>query len=183
MSKNQIRRESTALTDRRVASTSTEKRADVLTPVSLPRHTSSTADSIDTSGSSVLTTSATARTIREPRTVPPITVFPKSRFLLHESWEGVVEEVFSTYFSAQIVSSLDPERAEYAEIFIDEVSPMDLPLLIEGATFYWSIGYHESRGGQRTRSSILRLRRIPISAEILRSEWADSVRDAWLRSS
>jgi hypothetical protein len=51
--------------------------------------------------------------------------------------------------------------AEQVEVDLEEVSTSDLPLLAEGATFYWCIGYRDTPGGQRERISTLRFARQP----------------------
>ncbi|MER8013329.1 hypothetical protein [Streptomyces griseoluteus] len=102
---------------------------------------------------------------------------------MHESWEGVVEEVFSTYFLAQLASQTMPEVHEWAEIRIEEVSPADLELLREGAIFYWSIGYRDLPSGQRVRASIIRFRRLPPLSTDSTTSWVNSVSDSWLTSS
>lgn len=182
MSANSANQTPTTVANRLVPSASASMHANVLTPLSLPTYAGSMADSLEAARAGNTTVTTNARTILKPREVSPVVLSAKSRFLLHESWEGVVEEVFSTYFSAQIVSSLDSDRAEYVEILVDEVSPADRPLLAEGSMFYWSIGYQESRDGQRTRSSILKFRRLP-KLDKSETKWVKTVRDAWLRSS
>lgn len=92
-----------------------------------------------------------------PATEPPA----RSGLIEIESWEGVVEEVFDTYFLARIISLTRADGDEIAEIYASEVSPSDRPLLREGAIFYWTIGYEDTPSGQRKRQSFLRFRRLP----------------------
>lgn len=78
-----------------------------------------------------------------------------------QKWEGTVVDIEDDYFSARLVDLTNKGPDESAEFSVDEVSPDDLELLERGAIFYWNIGYHNSRSGQRTRSSIIRFRRLP----------------------
>jgi hypothetical protein len=84
-----------------------------------------------------------------------------SNFRVLESWEGVVEEVFDTYFLAHIVSLTTADGDEVVEVNRSEISPSDEELLREGAVFYWAIGYEDTPSGQRKRQSFLRFRRLP----------------------
>lgn len=119
-----------------------------------------------------------------PRLRPtPVRARTQGQFQVHESWEGVVEEIFSTYFVAQLVSRTMATQAEIAEILLEEVSPGDRELLVEGAVFYWAIGYRDSPSGQRTRTSVLRFRRLPQLQKGETDTWVDSVCEAWLKSS
>lgn len=107
----------------------------------------------------------------------------RARFVLHEMWEGVVEEVFDTYFVADLESKTLYGTREVAEIYTCEVSLADRELLRPGAVFYWSIGYEDRPSGQRVRSSILRFRRLPPLPRPANDPWIEAVRDQWLTSS
>ena len=50
---------------------------------------------------------------------------------------------------------------EAVELPLDEISHGDKELVKVGAAFYWSIGYADSKTGQRRRESITRFRRLP----------------------
>jgi len=79
-----------------------------------------------------------------------------------QRWVGRVEHVKADRFLAVLVDATNPHNPpEQVELDLDEVSPGDLPLLAEGATFYWSIGYRDTPGGQRDRISTLRFARQP----------------------
>ncbi|GAA1635398.1 hypothetical protein [Actinoplanes couchii] len=108
---------------------------------------------------------------------------PHGHFTAHESWEGVVEEIYDTYFVAQVVSDSNPHAPECAEIYRSEVSPSDQELLRVGGVFYWSIGYIDSPSGQRIRSSVIRFRRLPSLARVQHDPWIGAVRGVWLKSS
>ena len=79
-----------------------------------------------------------------------------------QRWVGRVEHVDGHRFVAVLddaTSSLCPQ--EQVELDLSEVSESDLTLLVPGATFYWSIGYRDTPGGQRERISTLRFARHP----------------------
>jgi len=92
-----------------------------------------------------------------PRTPPLI----QEHFIPLQKWEGVVDQVKSDYFIARLVDQTGTTPDELAEFMLDEVSKGDRTLVKPGAIFYWNIGYEESLGGQRKRSSIIRFRRLP----------------------
>ena len=79
-----------------------------------------------------------------------------------QRWVGRVEQVSADRFFAVLsdaTSSRNPQ--EQVELDLNEVSESDLSLLAQGATFYWSIGYRDTPGGQRERISTLRFARQP----------------------
>jgi hypothetical protein len=77
-------------------------------------------------------------------------------------WEGVVTSVDDDEFTAELKDLTDSTSpAETATFSTSEISPGDLPLLEVGAIFYWTIGYRTSAGGQKSRESWIRLRRLP----------------------
>jgi hypothetical protein len=101
---------------------------------------------------------------------------------LLEFWEGLVEEIFSTYFTARVKSQGNPE--EFAEIYTSQISKYDLDLFEVGAVFYWSIGYHEAVDSQRRKESIIRIRRLPrlTRSDVAQGEeWVTRVAGSWLQ--
>jgi hypothetical protein len=106
---------------------------------------------------------------------------PFPTFIVMEYWEGVVDEIFDTYFRAHILSLTTPEGDEVAEVYRTEVSPADEPLLRPGAVFYWTIGYEDAPSGQRKRQSFLRFRRLPpisptnepVGTQLFGDEWVE----------
>ena len=82
-------------------------------------------------------------------------------FISLQKWEGIVMEVMDDAFLARLIDLTNKGVDEEAEFPIDEISEEDKPLVRPGAIFYWNIGYHTSYSGQRTRSSIIRFRRLP----------------------
>jgi hypothetical protein len=76
-------------------------------------------------------------------------------------WRGRVTEVGEQTFRAMLKEMDRPLPEREVAIYVSEVSPADRPLLLEGAIFYWSIGYVDTLGGQRTRQSAIRFQRRP----------------------
>lgn len=85
----------------------------------------------------------------------------QSIFISLQKWEGIVMEVKDDAFLARLIDLTNKGVDEEAEFPIDEISEEDKLLVRPGAIFYWNIGYHTSSSGQRTRTSIIRLRRLP----------------------
>ena len=86
----------------------------------------------------------------------------KWRVTVLQRWVGRVERVESDRFFAVVDDATNPQNPpELVELDRREVSKSDLPLLAEGAAFYWSIGYRDTPGGQRERTSTLRFARRP----------------------
>ena len=92
---------------------------------------------------------------------------PTRSFDLLQQWEGVVEAVDETTFEVRLTDRTDAGHPEESATFpVADVSDSDRELLRPGATFYWSIGYRVSVGGQKTRASEIWFRRLP--------GWSDS---------
>lgn len=90
---------------------------------------------------------------------PPVSV---RRFLLDPSSVQrvcTVEAILSDRFTATFTEPGKPIQRVRFDISI--VSPNDLPLLKEGATFYWCMGYRQENDGDRAYVSFLRFRRFP----------------------
>jgi hypothetical protein len=81
---------------------------------------------------------------------------------LLQRWIGRVEEVKPYTFVTVVSDVTNPQNPpEEVEFDSSELSPDDLPLLVPGAVFYWSIGYQDTPGGQRQRVSVIRFARLP----------------------
>jgi hypothetical protein len=92
----------------------------------------------------------------------PRTTHPSSHFRPLQKWEGFVLEVRDNSFTARLVDQSNPgAEDEEVELSLEEISPYDLTLVAPGAIFYWNIGYETTSSGQRKRSSVIRLRRLP----------------------
>lgn len=76
-------------------------------------------------------------------------------------WEGVVLEVGDDVFRARVQDLGYAGRDLQAEFPLHEVAPDDMPLLMPGARFYWTVGYRHSRSGRPEQVSTVRFRRIP----------------------
>lgn len=96
---------------------------------------------------------------QSPVPVPPV---PVRRFVLDSSsFQRVctVETILSDRFTATFSEPGKPVQRVRFDISI--VSPNDRPLLTEGATFYWCMGYRQDNDGDRAYESFLRFRRFP----------------------
>jgi hypothetical protein len=79
-----------------------------------------------------------------------------------QKWTGTVQRVMPHKFFAILDDTTNPSNPlEEVELDIQEISESDLPLLVVGGAFYWSIGYRDTSGGQRERVSTLRFARQP----------------------
>jgi hypothetical protein len=101
------------------------------------------------------------RDIRE-KLSPPIRQFPPvsvRRFVLDVQRVCTVETVLSDRFTATFSEPGKPvQRVRFG---LSMVAPNDLPLLKEGAAFYWCMGYRQENDGDRAYVSFLRFRRFP----------------------
>ena len=79
-----------------------------------------------------------------------------------KKWRGVVLKTYKDCFLCRLVDQDGNSPDEEAEILLTEISDEDLQLIDIGAVFYWSIGYQINPSGTRTRSSIIRFRRLPV---------------------
>lgn len=77
-------------------------------------------------------------------------------------WRGVVLKIYKDCFLCRLVDQDGNSPDEEAKILLSEISKEDLQLIDIGAVFYWSIGYQTNPSGTRTRSSIIRFRRLPV---------------------
>lgn len=97
--------------------------------------------------------------------VPPVLVpsglSAQPRFIALQKWEGRVVSRTESTFGAVVVALRGVPTEEIVEFDLEEITPDDIPMVVEGAVFYWSIGYREERSGERSRSSVIRFRRLP----------------------
>lgn len=97
--------------------------------------------------------------------LPDLRLSPLKVIVL-QRWIGRVVSVHGDRFVAVTNDATNPRNpAEEVEFDLAEVSEGDRPLIAEGAVFYWSIGYRDSLGGQRERTSSLRFVRSPRLSE------------------
>lgn len=97
--------------------------------------------------------------------IPRTPTQPKPRSISLQKWEGVVTNISEGLFTARLVDLTQTGPEEEAEFSISEISQGDQNLMEQGAVFYWSIGYLDDLGGQRTRTSLIRFRRLPVWSE------------------
>jgi len=100
--------------------------------------------------------------VRTPVVWLPTSQEAVSTFVSFQKWEGSVLSINKDSFRAYLIDLEHTNPDEEAEILLDEVSAQDIPLVKLGAIFYWHIGYHEDKVGQRRRVSVLRFRRLPV---------------------
>lgn len=107
--------------------------------------------------------------VRRLPLVPPVRVprpsRPQSRFDALQKWEGRVLDIADSTFTAIVVDGMVSGVEEEVEFDLEEVTPGDLDLVVPGAVFYWSIGYRTEPSGERSRSSVLVFRRLPVWSE------------------
>ncbi len=95
--------------------------------------------------------------VREPGLKSPF-----RRFSVLQQYEGIIKEVKNDAFVAELSDlTAGTELDEIMELPIEEISVGDRHLLVEGGVFYWSIGYETKIGGQISRVSEMRMRRMP----------------------
>lgn len=109
---------------------------------------------------------------RDPQTRPPLALPfvqqdtpappPRSSFRTLQAWEGIVTAVEGQSFSVTLFDLSGNEPDEEAEIDLEDVSVDERDLIAIGAVFLLHVGYSTSEGGQRSRMSILRFRRLPV---------------------
>jgi hypothetical protein len=98
--------------------------------------------------------------------IPPMVRGPavklRDKFISFHKWEGIVTKIQGDSFYAKLTSLFSDDPDEEAEFSLEEIPADDRPLLQVGSVFYWNVGYHDSSMGQRSRSSIIRFRRLPV---------------------
>ena len=115
---------------------------------------------------------AKQRSFNEPiskRKLPPNPINKKVKPL--QQWECIVIDVKDDCVECELHDLWkDDYPVEIAEIYLDEFSSFDRPLLQEGVVFYWSIGQETSITGQIRRFSELRVRRMPRRSRLRQKE-------------
>ena len=90
---------------------------------------------------------------------------PRTSFRTLQAWEGAVSALNEHTFTATLVDLSNRTPDEEAEVSFEEVTDDERELVRVGAVFLLSVGYSISEGGQRSRSAILRFRRLPVWTE------------------
>ncbi len=108
---------------------------------------------------------SSTRPIDSEGDIPKIPIFSKQNrpyYLPDVSWEGMVLEVLDDSFIVRLINIIDPSQQEEAEILNTSVSDKDdLKLIVAGAIFYWSIGWHV-KGRRSELFSLIQFRRLPV---------------------
>lgn len=98
-----------------------------------------------------------------PEVIPVLR--PAARFIVLQKWEGQVLTADASTFTAKLLDLTQGATEEIAEFDLEEVNDDDHELVGPGAVFYWSIGYRVEPSGERSRSSVMRFRRLPAWSE------------------
>jgi hypothetical protein len=100
------------------------------------------------------------------------------RKVLLQQWECVVLERQLDVVCCELHDLTDESNpVEYAEVLVSEFNTWDLPLLVEGAVFYWSLGHLRRHTGQVKRFTEFRLRRMPKLSQAKRNEISRKVKN------
>ncbi len=106
-----------------------------------------------------VTETQTSAPPRHQRRPPP--GGPREHFDIKGKWHGHVVSVGDETFTAIIEDVLEQSPVEEVEIYLEEISPDDRPLVVPGAHFYWTVGYLDGIGAPRRRTSIITMQRLP----------------------
>jgi hypothetical protein len=101
------------------------------------------------------------------------------RFWLLNKWQGQVLSVGQDTFKAQLHDASHPNTIEHAEFFISDLPEDGRAMLRPGALFYWMIGYRDEGSRQRTRESIVWMRRSGIMGAEKFKTALDNVQQIW----
>lgn len=87
------------------------------------------------------------------------------------SWQGTVGNVEGDSFTARLRSRGREMPVLDVRLSTREVTENDLPLLVDGAVFYWDVGYRNAPA-RRVRESRITFQRLPVwrEADITRGE-------------
>lgn len=101
-----------------------------------------------------------------------------NRKVLLQQWECFVLERKGDVVCCELHDLTNPANpSEYAEVLLDEFNDYDLPLLNEGAVFYWSLGHSRRSTGQVRRFSEFQVRRMPKLSRAQQREISRKVSD------
>jgi hypothetical protein len=95
----------------------------------------------------------------KPVVVPPLPEPAPAQLV--GMWEGSVEDVTGESMFVRLVDLVHGRPEEVAQLDLHDVSEDDLPLVREGATFYWSIVRVRTAYGRVQQRSEVRFRRFP----------------------
>jgi hypothetical protein len=92
-------------------------------------------------------------------------------------WRGRILETRGSDFTAVLRDQVINAPEETGTFQVGELSDDDVGLISPGAEFYWVVGYQVNAARQRTRTSVIRMRRLPTysSEEVERAnDWVNS---------
>jgi hypothetical protein len=92
----------------------------------------------------------------------PIQKAHHDTFISIQKWEGTILEEQEETFVARLVDLTHRGPDEIAEFPIGDVQEDELRLVEPGAVFLLNIGYMISKGGQRSRQTLLLFRDLPV---------------------
>jgi hypothetical protein len=104
---------------------------------------------------------------RERRVVAlPISPREAPREITLQEWEGQVQDVGKTYFSARLVdlTAGDTEETEEVKLPLSDITESDQMLLVPGAVFRWIIGYRYVDSVKERFARVV-VRRLPVWTE------------------
>jgi len=100
-----------------------------------------------------------------------VVTFPTSTRLIPreiklQEWEGQVQEVGRTYFSARLVdlTADETDETEEVQLPLSDITESDQALLVPGAVFRWMIGYRYIDGVKERFTRVV-VRRLPVWTE------------------
>ena len=97
----------------------------------------------------------------------------RDRKVLLQQWECLVMGQVDGVVKCELHDLTDESNpSEYAEVYVEQFNTYDVPFLVEGAVFYWSVGYLRKSNGQIRNVSEFIVRRIPKLTRSKRSEIA-----------
>lgn len=130
---------------------------------SLPNNGDFTTSSEEDAGQSRGTEFVTSRrTVRPVRKDSIGVKLGGERKVLLQQWECVVLRRERDVVCCELHDLTDESNpGEYAEIYVQQFNAYDIPLLVEGSVFYWSLGYLQRVKGQVVNFSEFIIRRMP----------------------
>lgn len=144
----------------------------------LPENASTNGAEPDTETSTMSQSAATPKTVRPVSKDVGIITWEGDRKVLLQQWECVVLERQHDVVCCELYDlTEDSNPVEYAEVLLSEFNTWDLPLLVEGAVFYWSLGHLRRQTGQVKRFTEFRLRRMPKLGQAKRNEITRKVKN------
>jgi hypothetical protein len=107
---------------------------------------------------------------------------PSSSLKVMGRWNGqiIASRKRHREFDARLTDLFDQSEEEVATFSTEDVPPREREWIVEGARFYWTVGYRIWSDGRRERASAIRIRRpTPVPAEVEQGidQWVDALLD------